>query len=216
MPRVPTPRSDGPRSRPSKPGAAFGALTLPAVRPRGLHLSRWLPLLLMTLSGCARREEDLTLSGVSHALAIERAIQLDSVRYDLAFTIPADLAQPVTGVARIAFRLVNTDRPVILDFVNPAANVRTVRVADQVVAPRTTEEHLVIPAGVLTTGDNTVEIAFTAGNGHPVVRARPGALRVSLLRPAGPQGARPARAHGARGVGGGGERSRGGRGGSRR
>jgi aminopeptidase N len=123
------------------------------------------PVLLMALSGCVRSHEDLTVPGVSRALATERAIQLDSVRYDLAFTIPADLAQPVTGVARIAFRLVDTDRPVVLDFVNPAASVRSVRVKDEPVTARLMGEHLVIPASALTAGDNTVEIAFTAGDG---------------------------------------------------
>ncbi len=119
----------------------------------------------MTLSACARSRDDLTVSGVSQALARARADQLADVRYDLAFTIPADVAQPVTGLARIAFHLASTHDPVVLDFVNPAAQLREVRVAGQPVAPRMTAEHLELPVRALVAGDNVVEVAFTAGDG---------------------------------------------------
>jgi len=122
-------------------------------------------LLLMTLSACTRSHDDLTVSGVSEALAHARVAQLTDVRYDLAFTIPADVTQPVTGVARVGFHLTSAHDPVVLDFVNPAAQVREVRVAGKPVVPRMTDEHLVLPASALVAGDNVVEIGFTAGDG---------------------------------------------------
>jgi aminopeptidase N len=143
----------------------YGAPARKTVRPTSRHLSRLVPLLLMTLSSCARPREDLTVPGVSEALARARAVQLADVRYDLAFTIPGDVKQPVTGVARIGFQLATGGDPVVVDFANPTANVREVRINGAPITPGLSSEHLTLPASTLAVGDNLVEIAFTASDG---------------------------------------------------
>jgi aminopeptidase N len=134
---------------------------MPWAHTRTFHC--WMPFLIMGLGACSRVPDALTGPGVSRALAHTRAAQLTNLRYDLAFTIPADLHEPVTGITRIVFHMSQAG-PVVLDFVNPTEQVRAVRVAGQAVTPRLTAEHLVLPASALTQGDNTVEISFTASD----------------------------------------------------
>jgi aminopeptidase N len=113
---------------------------------------------------CTRPDAPITAPGVSLELAAARAEQFADVRYDLAFTIPAARDSAVMGVARIAFRFQHTGRPLVLDFVDPLHRAHEVRVGGTPVEVGMTEDHLVIPHSDLVTGENTVEIRFTAGD----------------------------------------------------
>jgi aminopeptidase N len=120
---------------------------------------------LLALIGCGeRRDVTLTAPGVSLELAQDRAERLRNVRYALAFTIPAAQTEPVTGTARIRFELLDAGAPLVLDFVNPAARLRAVRVDGDSVAAALTDDHIVLPAAALVEGANDVELVFVAGD----------------------------------------------------
>ncbi|MDH3497387.1 MAG: M1 family aminopeptidase [Gemmatimonadota bacterium] len=113
---------------------------------------------------CSRVDEPITTAGVSLELARARVAQLDDVRYDVSLTIPASRDEPVTGTARIAFRLRDAKSPVVLDFVNPRTRVQAVRVGGVPVAVRTTDDHLVMATSDLRPGANAIALDFTAGD----------------------------------------------------
>ena len=54
--------------------------------------------------------------GISESLARDRAARISNLRYDLAFTIPAARAEPISGRALIRFALASADAPVVLDY----------------------------------------------------------------------------------------------------
>ena len=101
--------------------------------------------------------------GISQALATERASNISSVRYAVTLRIPAKKTAAVTGT--VALRLVLAERtPVILDFAQPAEKVASVTANGRAVAVVSERGHLVVPAEPLARGENTIEIAFTAGD----------------------------------------------------
>ena len=101
--------------------------------------------------------------GISRTLATERAANISSVRYALTLTVPRRIEDPVKG--SVIIRLALEDRsPVILDFAQPADLVSSVKANGRTVPPTWEHGHIVIAAGALQAGENTLEIAFTAGN----------------------------------------------------
>ena len=101
--------------------------------------------------------------GISRTLASERAANISSVRYALALRVPSQRNELVRGTATM--RLVLADRsPLILDFSQPADHVSSITANGQPIAVRSEHGHLVIPAEALIRGENTVDIAFTAGD----------------------------------------------------
>ena len=101
--------------------------------------------------------------GISQALANERKRAISSLRYDLTLVIPGRLQDPVQGRETIRFQLAYA-MPLVLDFAQPQQAVASMT-ANGLDVPVTSEYgHLVLPAGALRRGENTVEIAFTAGN----------------------------------------------------
>ena len=102
-------------------------------------------------------------SGISAALARERAAALADVRYDLAFTVPADRREPLLG--RLALRATLAEpRRLVLDFSVPGDRVRGVRVGGMAVTPAYSNDHIIIPAEATRVGVNRVEIEFVAGD----------------------------------------------------
>lgn len=103
-------------------------------------------------------------AGVTLELASERASLLDRLSYELSFVIPADRSMPIGGHARIRFVLRDTVRPLVLDFAPGAGSLGSVRIGGVLTGCRASDGHLLIPASKLAAGDNTIEIAFRAGD----------------------------------------------------
>jgi aminopeptidase N len=128
-----------------------------------------LPLLLATMLS-SQPGADLPTRGVPESLAQERAAAIGSLRYDLTFAVPSDVAEPVLGRVVVRFTLRQPHR-VVLDFAQPRDHIRSVRVgaAD---APFTfLHGHLTVPAGATRSGENEIAIEFVAGN-EPLNRDR--------------------------------------------
>ena len=101
--------------------------------------------------------------GISRALATERAGAISSARYALKLSIPDRVQDPVKGSVTIRLHL--ADRaPVVLDFAQPASAVSSIAANGRPVPVRSEHGHLVISADTLSRGENTIDIAFTAGN----------------------------------------------------
>jgi aminopeptidase N len=102
--------------------------------------------------------------GVSEALARSRAAAIADLRYELAFTIPADRRRPVLGRVVVRFALARPD-VVVLDFVQPRDRIRAVRIAGRPIeGVRFTDDHIVIPAAATHAGSNEIELQFVAGD----------------------------------------------------
>ncbi len=101
--------------------------------------------------------------GISHTLATERAANISAVRYSLSLSIPAARHESVTGTLGIRLRL--ADRaPLILDFAQPPERVSSIQANGRPVPIQSVHGHLVIPGELLSRGENTVDIVFTAGD----------------------------------------------------
>ena len=118
-------------------------------------------------------------SGVSQELAIARKQIIRDLKYDLFFSIPQEKAQPVTGEVTLSFRL---DKPeeIILDFREPADKISAVAVNGKPSGYVFRNEHIIVPAGEVVAGENTVTVRFTAGDQS---LNRNGAFLYTLLVP---------------------------------
>ena len=120
-----------------------------------------LSLILMTLIGATAA--DTADRGVSEALARERAAAIGALRYELAFTVPADRRQPVPGHALLRFAL-KTPHRIVLDLAEPRDRVRSIRVNGTAVTPIYVEDHAIVPEDATRAGENEITIEFTAGD----------------------------------------------------
>lgn len=106
-----------------------------------------------------------SLQGVSRELARHRAATVSDLRYEIAFDIPEDRQEPVTGFETVRFDYRPTDRSdLLLDFRQSEDYVRSVTVngaGSKAVTLR--EGHICIPADMLKKGQNEVTVAFRAG-----------------------------------------------------
>ena len=101
--------------------------------------------------------------GISLELARHRAATLHDIRYDLAFRVPRDRDQPVTGSATISFRRTGSG-PLVLDFADPS-RVRALTVGGQPVDWRADHGHIVVSGDVIPDGAAaSVSVEFEAGD----------------------------------------------------
>jgi aminopeptidase N len=101
--------------------------------------------------------------GISERLAEARAANIGSLRYDLAFRIPARKTEAIHGTETITFQL-RAAGPVVLDFAQPRDRVRSVRANGQAVEAAMADGHLLLPPAAMKAGENSVAIEFTAGD----------------------------------------------------
>lgn len=99
-------------------------------------------------------------SGVSRNLARERAARISDLRYDLSFSIPASLEEPVSGEVSICFDL-SAKGQLQLDFRPGAKAVHSLAVNGSEWQADVRDEHIVIPGKALQKGLNEVTVSFT-------------------------------------------------------
>ncbi len=121
--------------------------------------------LLLLMTGCRFSSPVDVEPGVSWKLAEQRAQVLSEVRYDLTFTIPSAVAEPIQGQETITFTSNDDSQPLILDFNQPREHVLSVQSGTQELDFEVTNGHLVIPNAVRRVGENSVSITFLAGDG---------------------------------------------------
>src|SRR4051794_2819905 len=93
--------------------------------------------------------------GVSETLAAERAARVSNLRYDLAFTIPAQKSAPLEGRELIRFTLQDASSPLVLDYAPDRAGMLTRSESNgAATAVRQVNGHLIVPAAALRSGEN--------------------------------------------------------------
>ena len=103
--------------------------------------------------------------GVALTLASERALSIKDLTYNLAFTIPSNPAEPLTGHEVLRFSTKDLTRPIVLDFTPGADHLTSVTVGGKPSSFRVVQDHIIIPKEEVAHGANTIEIDFRAGDG---------------------------------------------------
>ena len=107
-----------------------------------------------------------TAPGIAWELAELRRRTISEISYDVRLQVPADRAVPLEGetVVRFAWDDVRR-RDVVLDFLEPAARVRSVVANGRAVAWWPENDHVVIPSAALRSGaPNEVRVVYNAGD----------------------------------------------------
>ena len=118
-------------------------------------------LSVMTQAPQPRLDPDL---GVSDTLAGSRSPGITNLRYDLAFTIPAQKIEPIGGRELIRFSLAAVGGPVVLDFAPDRGMLTRSELNGAPVSVRQVNGHVIIPGDALRAGENAVSFEFNAGN----------------------------------------------------
>ncbi|MFO7575673.1 MAG: M1 family aminopeptidase [Bacteroidales bacterium] len=122
-------------------------------------------MLLFSVCGCVKTiSEKYFEQGVSKELADYRKSNLTDVCYRLTFEIPGTQAEAIPGRTNIEFNAIRRLRkPLLIDFNVPENYLHTL-IVNGISLPVSLENgHIVIPASVILTGKNKIEIAFTTG-----------------------------------------------------
>ncbi len=103
--------------------------------------------------------------GVSEALAGDRASRIGDLRYALAFTVPANRAERISGTVTIRFTLRDASAPLALDF-EPAHAMapRVIGANGTALDAPLALGHIVLPTSALRVGANAVTLEFEAGD----------------------------------------------------
>lgn len=122
---------------------------------------------------------DFMQHGISHDLARWRARTIADVRYDLSL----DVTAPDSAVGSVTIRFTRSGSDdVILDY--RGRRLGTVSVNGAVFTPAFSGDHLRIPAGLLTVGENAIALAFVsdiAPTGASIIRVHDPADRQDYL-----------------------------------
>ena len=104
--------------------------------------------------------------GVSWALAEWRARTLSDIHYTYRLRVPRALEMPLEGTLVAQFQWLDARaNDLVLDFKDPAARITGVRVNGAPVEWEARHDHVVVPAGALTSGDrNRVDVEFQPGD----------------------------------------------------
>ncbi|MEM9260173.1 MAG: M1 family aminopeptidase, partial [Bacteroidota bacterium] len=131
-----------------------------------LKLSYWLWLSSMFfLLDCESVQQEMTIpTGIPQQLAVYRQEVIDSVQYDLTFSIPTEQQEGIAAELVLHFDLRSLERSILLDFQAAAGSVQSVVVNGQPSDTSVVNEHLALPSDILVVGANQVKIAFQAGD----------------------------------------------------
>ncbi len=122
-------------------------------------------LWLAALLTAACRVGPDTTPGVSRDLARYRRQTISDVRYELTFSVPSSVDEPVTGAATVRFLLSDAGHALVFDFTGLAEAVASVTVDDQEVPYTVTDQHIIISPDGIHEGEIAVALEFVAGDG---------------------------------------------------
>lgn len=117
--------------------------------------------LALLLAACAPAKLPIEI-GVTEELARERKSVISDITYDLSFSIPAGLKEPVQGAATIGFDLKNVQRDLQFDFKGDSTTKYDVSVNAKTSEIKIRNGHLVISKSDLKIGTNEIKLRFTS------------------------------------------------------
>jgi aminopeptidase N len=118
--------------------------------------------LAMASPSCGKSIKVMLEPGVSSELATYRKKYISNVSYELAFRIPEQLCDPISGNAIINFHQSRAQRGVILDFQGGADRIHRVTVNGQEENFQYLNEHIILSSRFIIPAMNRVEVDFTA------------------------------------------------------
>ena len=119
---------------------------------------------LLALSGCTSTPI-VTDQGIPWELAEHRRETISDLRYRFALDIPISSTEAIKGKSRITFNWTDPSaQPLVIDFLKPLQRVRSVLVNGIEASWQPVNDHIVIPASALRAGDNSIVLAFDAGD----------------------------------------------------
>src|SRR6266540_1735417 len=121
-----------------------------------------LPLVLL-LPAVAVAQTATPAVGIPSSVAERRAAIISNVRYSLTVSIPENVAERVTGRNVIHFDLSDNAVPLVIDFAASKDHVKALA-ANGSPAFDFVNGHIVVPAGSLKKGENSIAIEFVAGD----------------------------------------------------
>ncbi|WP_299320355.1 M1 family aminopeptidase [uncultured Maribacter sp.] len=121
--------------------------------------------LVIFLISCANENDNSKQveSGVSEAMATQRASLISNVHYNLSFNIPKEQEAPIASKLLLEFNLTQLQEPVYLDFKEETSKIKSVSINEADVAILHKNEHIVLHEDYLVKGNNTIIIEFDAG-----------------------------------------------------
>src|SRR5215467_1855145 len=129
-----------------------------------LVLLVFLSVFVMTCRRSKSGEQADVAPGVSLELATKRAQSIESLSYELSFTLPASPAEPITGHEIIKFSTKDVTEPLVIDFAPGADHLTSISVAGRPSQYRLVKDHIIIPARELASEENAIDISFRAGD----------------------------------------------------
>jgi aminopeptidase N len=121
--------------------------------------------LAISLFGCSKKFDDSHFldPGISIQLADFRKEQISDIHYQLDFSIPEKLEDPIPSNLNLELNLNRIDQPLILDFNEKSSHLLSLKVNGVDSEIRHEQEHLIISSDFLKEGGNNIEIEFLAG-----------------------------------------------------
>ncbi len=119
---------------------------------------------LILMSSCDKESETIIEHGVSLKLAELRKEIISDINYQLLFSIPSSVNQPVNGNVKISFQLKNKKENVLIDFNAKPEQLLSVVSNTKNKKYKFENGHIVIPTRNLNIGKNEIEIKFVAGD----------------------------------------------------
>ncbi|TDS16958.1 aminopeptidase N [Maribacter caenipelagi] len=129
---------------------------------KNLFYASFLVLFLISCSNENNTAKSIE-SGVSEDMATQRASLISNVHYNLSFDIPKEQDAPISSKLVLNFNLVELQKPVYLDFNEETSKIKSVFINQTDVAILHKNEHIILPKKYLIKGNNTITIAFNAG-----------------------------------------------------
>ena len=117
--------------------------------------------LALLLAACAPAKLPVE-KGVTEELARERKSVVSNIIYDLSFSIPAGLTEPVQGATTIQLELKNAQHDLQLDFKGDSTKKYEVSVNAKISEIAIRNGHLVISKSDLKAGTNEIKLSFTS------------------------------------------------------
>lgn len=101
--------------------------------------------------------------GISIELAEFRKHQVSNIHYQLDFSIPEKLEEPIPSKLILEASISDLSHPLILDFHEEKSHLKSLQINGQPSEINHQNQHLIIPKESLKKGPNTIEIEFIAG-----------------------------------------------------
>ena len=113
-------------------------------------------------NSCQTTQEIDIVSGVSKTIAEYRTQSISNPEYELSFSIPDSIHQPIQAKMKVLLELNDISQALILDFSAPPEYIKDV-IANGSSDFEMRNGHLIIPKSSIVKGKNEVQIIFRAG-----------------------------------------------------